>query len=697
MKKITFILMAFMASTAFWQVQAQGEIKQADGVFAACTDFQDGDIYTDTGGIALNYQNNESSTIELVAPVGETLTVDFTAFNVEASWDSLTVSGDTGGFNASYDGTTLPPTMTSAAGAGLSFEFDSDSSVNRPGWIANLGISNCPPPPPTSSSTICSADVPLVFSPPLYGTTSVFAESSTNSGDTGDIGTGFGQYQITSVVINVQSDTANQTAYALQGPDGQVVVLGELAGGTDGLDTAADLVFTDSSVNNYSDWTGGAPAADYKAEDGLMNALLAGLDINGDWFLVVYGDGASSTVNSFCINLVYQTGPFPEITCPVDMIVSNTVDLCSAVVNYSIPTTVGGVLTNDNPEACSGCTFPVGDTEVTWTSTNEFGGMSSCSFIITVEDVQLPVAIANVGITVTLDESGQAFLNPSDMLSGSTDNCEVELYLTSNAGFFDCTMLGSTTIQGLVIDTSGNESEEISFDVLVIDDMAPVVTCLGAPGTQTFSQNFNAVPVGSTPPAGWMNEIVVGDWDWKFGSGDMPNSEGFTTPAVIFDDDAAGAGNTNGATLTSPTYDLSAASVESASFSYDYTLDELGAETLIVSAWDGSAWVQIALYDTDVIPPTNSGDNDVSSFTNADFKMRFTYDDGGAWGWAAGIDNVDLTVVSAQAAPYQVTLDDQGFALVDASDLIGNVEDNCVTWTAASAVSGDCDQTNPND
>jgi hypothetical protein len=697
MKKITFILMAFMASTAFWQVQAQGEIKQADGVFAACTDFQDGDIYTDTGGIALNYQNNESSTIELVAPVGETLTVDFTAFNVEASWDSLTVSGDTGGFNASYDGTTLPPTMTSAAGAGLSFEFDSDSSVNRPGWIANLGISNCPPPPPTSSSTICSADVPLVFSPPLYGTTSVFAESSTNSGDTGDIGTGFGQYQITSVVINVQSDTANQTAYALQGPDGQVVVLGELAGGTDGLDTAADLVFTDSSVNNYSDWTGGAPAADYKAEDGLMNALLAGLDINGDWFLVVYGDGASSTVNSFCINLVYQTGPFPEITCPVDMIVSNTVDLCSAVVNYSIPTTVGGVLTNDNPEACSGCTFPVGDTEVTWTSTNEFGGMSSCSFIITVEDVQLPVAIANVGITVTLDENGQAFLNPSDMLSGSTDNCEVELYLTSNAGFFDCTMLGSTTIQGLVIDTSGNESEEISFDVLVIDDMAPVVTCLGAPGTQTFSQNFNAVPVGSTPPAGWMNEIVVGDWDWKFGSGDMPNSEGFTTPAVIFDDDAAGAGNTNGATLTSPTYDLSAASVESASFSYDYTLDELGAETLIVSAWDGSAWVQIALYDTDVIPPTNSGDNDVSSFTNADFKMRFTYDDGGAWGWAAGIDNVDLTVVSAQAAPYQVTLDDQGFALVDASDLIGNVEDNCVTWTAASAVSGDCDQTNPND
>ena len=36
-----------------------------------------------------------------------------------------------------------------------------------------------------------------------------------------------------------------------------------VSGGTDGMDTAVDLVFTDSSSNNSSDWTGGAPAADY--------------------------------------------------------------------------------------------------------------------------------------------------------------------------------------------------------------------------------------------------------------------------------------------------------------------------------------------------------------------------------------------------------------------------------------------------
>ena len=147
--------------------------------------------------------------------------------------------------------------------------------------------------------------MPLIFSPPLYGTAGVMVSdtSDDHSGDLGVIGTGLGQYVLQSVVINVQSDTANQTAYALQGPDGQVVVLGELEGGTDGLDTAADLVFTDASLNNYSDWTGGAPAADYQPQDGAFNTALAGLDINGEWFIVVQGNGEdTATVNSFCIN-----------------------------------------------------------------------------------------------------------------------------------------------------------------------------------------------------------------------------------------------------------------------------------------------------------------------------------------------------------------------------------------------------------
>ena len=60
---------------------------------------------------------------------------------------------------------------------------------------------------------------------------------------------------------------AEDVAFYLQ-PAGTAIrwatwCLGGGAGGTDGMDTAVDLAFTDSSSNNYSDWTGGAPAADY--------------------------------------------------------------------------------------------------------------------------------------------------------------------------------------------------------------------------------------------------------------------------------------------------------------------------------------------------------------------------------------------------------------------------------------------------
>ena len=33
-----------------------------------------------------------------------------------------------------------------------------------------------------------------------------------------------------------------------------------------------------------------------------MNVALDGLDINGDWFLIVGGDGAAGVVTNFCVN-----------------------------------------------------------------------------------------------------------------------------------------------------------------------------------------------------------------------------------------------------------------------------------------------------------------------------------------------------------------------------------------------------------
>ncbi|MBT3587944.1 MAG: HYR domain-containing protein, partial [Flavobacteriaceae bacterium] len=563
---------------------------------------------------------------------------------------------------------------------------------------------------PVSNSAFCTEQVPHDFMPPVATSLSTFVTSSPNSGDQEIIGTGLGQYTLANVTINSISESAESRAYALQSPNGTILLLDAFNGGLDGLEVAVDLVFTDASLNDITDWTGDAPLSDYAPEGGDFASTFAGENINGDWFLITDSDPSNQVggiINSFCVSFELSTGNPPEITCPNDIIVGNTVDLCSAVVNYSIPTTVGGELTNDNPEACSGCTFPVGETTVTWTSTNEFGGMSSCSFTITVEDVQLPVAIANVGITVTLDENGQAFLNPSDMLSGSTDNCEVELYLTSNAGLFTCEDIGSTTILGIVIDTSGNESEEISFDVLVIDDMAPVIECIGEPVSVTVSHNAEnniepgyavACPTGDNLFA---RRFVLADFgiteEFAFSTGKfgVQSTDAALDVTVNIWDVSAGfpAGYPGNATLLGSQVvnvpDGTANSVISYNFSTPVVIP-VGVTTIIVEvSKDGPEAFFLGgtatLADESYLASVACGLPEYATATSIGFP------DANYYITAKGANT------SSVILPYQVTLDDQGFALVDASDLIGNVEDNCVTWTAASAVSGDCDQTNPND
>jgi hypothetical protein len=698
MKKITLILMAFMATTALWQVQAQGEILQAAGSYAACSDFQDGDIYADTGGIAADYQNNEFSVMELVAPAGETLTVEFTTFSVEAGWDSLTVTGDTGGFDGAYDGTTNPPTMTSGVGAGLTFEFDSDSSGQRPGWTANLSVSNCPPPPPVANFEFCSTEMPLNFAPPVQASASNAVSSTANSGDTGVIGAGLGEYAITSMVINAMAGSAQDVAFDVQSPSGTIMtLLNGGSGGADGLLVAADLVFTDSSSNDISNWLGGAPLADYLPAFDTFASAFSGEDINGDWYILADsnpGNQAGGTVNSFCINFEMQTGTPPVISCIPDFTANNDEGVCGAVVNYTPATAIDGdtgealpvVLTGGG---ATGTEFAVGDNEVTFTATNAYGSQSSCTFIISVLDNEAPMAVC-ADYTVTLDASGNGSLVAADLDGGSTDNCAVT-DLTASQTAFTCANVGSVTVTLTVSDDAGNTST-CEANVTVVDDIAPMITCVGQPGNVTLTEDFE----GSSLPTGWSNEMVVGNWDWTFGSPDMPNSDPFASNAAIFNDDAAGAGETNIASLTSPAYDASG-TVDSMTLSYDYSLDELGAgEVLIVSVWDGSAWAQVALYDTDAIPPTNSGDMDILAYANADFAVRFTYDDAGSWGWGAGIDNVVVNIQTPSAPPLELNLNADGTLSYPAADLISVVDEAC-DYTVASGTSGPCDFNNPND
>lgn len=108
---------------------------------------------TDTGGAANNYQDDERA-FWLIQPAGaQSITLDFTSFDLETDWDYLYIyDGDSLDANliGVYTGTTSPGTIISSGGS-LLLEFRSDCNTTAPGWVANYQVTVSDQTPPTTS------------------------------------------------------------------------------------------------------------------------------------------------------------------------------------------------------------------------------------------------------------------------------------------------------------------------------------------------------------------------------------------------------------------------------------------------------------------------------------------------------------------------------------------------------------------
>ena len=154
-----------------------------------------GGSFVDAAGPTTNYVNNSDSTVTICpVNVGDVVTVTFTSFNTEATYDALYVfNGNSitapqiasangagnvpGGLAGGYWGTTIPGPFTSTSATGcLTFRFRSDDIINNPGWVANV---TCAPPPtciaPTAitNNTITSNSVILNWTQPVNPDTTV--------------------------------------------------------------------------------------------------------------------------------------------------------------------------------------------------------------------------------------------------------------------------------------------------------------------------------------------------------------------------------------------------------------------------------------------------------------------------------------------------------------------------------------------
>lgn len=159
-------------------------------------------------------------------------------------------------------------------------------------------------------------------------------------------------------------------------------------------------------------------------------------------------------------------------------------------------------------------------------------------------------------------------------------------------------------------------------------------------------------------PAGWSTVLNTGSCDW-FNGADMPTGPDFATPAMYFDDDACGNGaDASNTTLFSAVYDLTGVTSD-VTIAYDVAFFEVGdGETFTAEVNAGAGWETLAVYDVDLDPILSESFTGTAS--NADFQVRWTYDDaGGSWGWHGAVDNFSLD--------YVLSTDDnqiEGFSMV---------------------------------
>ena len=120
------------------------------------------------------------------------------------------------------------------------------------------------------------------------------------------------------------------------------------------------------------------------------------------------------------------------------------------------------------------------------------GNIDSASAIVTVQDTIKPSAVTQP-LTVNIDSTGIAIVNPMDADNGSYDNCNIANRTLSKSVFL-CSDVGVNSVYLIVTDDYGN-IDSASVIITVLDTIKPIIL------TQSVTVNLDASGNGTITPA----------------------------------------------------------------------------------------------------------------------------------------------------------------------------------------------------
>ena len=195
------------------------------------------------------------------------------------------------------------------------------------------------------------------------------------------------------------------------------------------------------------------------------------------------------------------------LTCPANIIANNKTGYCGAYVTYpaAVKSEGCGSATLSYSKA-SGSFFNVGVTTVTVTSSTG----ATCSFTITVKDIQKPV-ITSCPSNITVNAASNSCSKVVTFSTTATDNCP-GVIVTASPASGTAFPAGTTTVTITAKDASNNITTS-TFTVTVKETVKPVISCpanitanttsglctaIVNPGTATATDNCSAVTITST-------------------------------------------------------------------------------------------------------------------------------------------------------------------------------------------------------
>lgn len=305
----------------------------------------------------------------------------------------------------------------------------------------------------------------------------------------------------------------------------------------------------------------------------------------------------------------------------------------------------------------------LGPNAINITITDGEGNSTSGTATIIVEDNINPVAQAQ-NVTVQLDASGSANINPVLINNGSSDNCGIDSMWVSQTSF-GCGDLGQNGVQFTVRDASGN-TNTTNIVVNVQDPLAPIVV------TQNITVQLDSNGMAVISPSAIDN-----------GSSDNCGIQGRALDQTSFDCNDLGQ---NSVTLT-----VTDSSNNSGTGSANVTVEDLIAPIVVTQditvQLDGNGQASITASDID----NGSFDNcsisnmslDISSFNCSDIgnpvmvTLTVTDNSNNAKTGTAMVTVIDLIAPTALAQNLTIYLDNWGNSSITPNQIDNGSTDNC--------------------